>query len=405
MSGLDNIVSKVAEGASQIAQSAGQELLVLPFILIAILVHLWGTRVNRRIVRAWADTHIPLLRNEYAQVGFRAGQGQSQGPSAAKVGSSQSDTAFIDDEVVKEKTQREYATYATGRQNVAYTEITLSLFKRYNPLSWAAESVGGVVFASLDTPTEQMEAVTYPFDGKEAELVPLPSGPKGADALPRKGNSSASAYDNVVWAIVHKDRMQKVRDERYDLSLTSTKDHPKLPNWLTVMSESAEVTETLLTAELIEVVAAAGDLFGHLIVTDQPLDRPNKLEETTAQKRIYLSTRLSTTSITTTTAATPTTGPLFALFLRLPDTLVSTAHFRPEVARKLRQTRDEQQSKLRRAADDEKAEERQTKRDREKKEKRDQTLRALSVDDQRKFLERERDKEWKKNVKKASQRA
>jgi hypothetical protein len=47
-----------------------------------------------------------------------------------------------------------------------------------------------------------------------------------------------------------------------------------LPNWLTVMTESAEITDTLLTPDLIKAAESAGDSFQYLIVTDQPVDRP-----------------------------------------------------------------------------------------------------------------------------------
>ena len=49
---------------------------------------------------------------------------------------------------------------------------------------------------------------------------------------------------------------------------------------------------------------------------------------------------------------------LFAYFLRLPDILVQTAHYRPEALRKIKQTREEEQLKIKKADEDEKAEER-----------------------------------------------
>ena len=59
-------------------------------------------------------------------------------------------------------------------------------------------------------------------------------------------------------------------------SLTSTKDSSKLPNWATVMSESAEITDFLLTPELVKAVESAGELLEHLIISDQPVDQPLK---------------------------------------------------------------------------------------------------------------------------------
>jgi hypothetical protein len=85
-----------------------------------------------------------------------------------------------------------------------------------------------------------------------------------------------STYDGFVWAIVHKDRMKTLREDRYDVSLTSTKDHPSLPAWATIMSESAQITDALLTPELIKAVKEAGEDLEALIVTDQPVDAPRK---------------------------------------------------------------------------------------------------------------------------------
>lgn len=175
-------------------------------------------------------------------------------------------------ELMREKSPSEFATYATGRLNVAFMDITLKLIKRFNPLSVMAEYATSFFFDSIPAPTERMEAIIYPFDGKEALTVPgqIP----GAAEL--KARDSKSAYDGFVWAVVSKDTMKQLRDERYDVSITLTKDSPKLPNWVTVMSESAEVTDLLLTPELIKAVEQAGDQFEHLIVTDQPIDKPTK---------------------------------------------------------------------------------------------------------------------------------
>jgi hypothetical protein len=68
--------------------------------------------------------------------------------------------------------------------------------------------------------------------------------------------------------------MKDLREERYDVSITFTKDHAKLPNWATVMSESAEITNALLTDELVDAINKAGDLFDYLIITDQPVEKP-----------------------------------------------------------------------------------------------------------------------------------
>jgi hypothetical protein len=101
----------------------------------------------------------------------------------------------------------------------------------------------------------------------------VPGQAPGAHELRKDTKSS---YDGFVSAIVNKETMKQLRDDRYDVSITTTKDNPKLPVWATVMSESAEITDFLLTPELIKAVEEAGELLNHLIITDQPIDQPVK---------------------------------------------------------------------------------------------------------------------------------
>jgi hypothetical protein len=88
----------------------------------------------------------------------------------------------------------------------------------------------------------------------------------------------------------------------------------------------------------------------------------------------------------------------------LTDILVQTAHFRPEVLRKVRTTRDDAIRKLQKANEEEKAEERQLEREKQKKVKRDAELKGLNAKAQKKYLEKEKEKEMKKMQKKQTQR-
>jgi Protein of unknown function (DUF1682) len=96
--------------------------------------------------------------------------------------------------------------------------------------------------------------------------------------------------------------------------------------------------------------------------------------------------------------------PLFQYFVRLPDTLVQTAHFRPEVMRRVRATRDDAIKRLQRVDEEEKAEERALEREKAKKLKRDLELKGLSATEQKKYLEKEKKQELKKSQKKMTQR-
>jgi hypothetical protein len=250
-----------------------QEGVILVFIVIIVIIHLIGTSVNRKKAKTWIKAHAPILQKEFALVGFGGRKlptdYEIENEDLAKTLANES--LELPEDILKEKSPQEFATYATGRQNVAFLDFNLTLFKRYSPLSLIGEYGMSLFFDSMPAPTERMEAILYPFDGKEALTVPGQA--PGAQEL-RK--DSKSGYDGFVWAIVNKDTMKQLRNDRYDVSITTTKDNAKLPNWATVMSESAEVTDTLLSPELVKAVEQAGELLEHLIVTDQPIDQPKK---------------------------------------------------------------------------------------------------------------------------------
>ena len=253
-----------------------QEALVLPFIIVLVGLHVWGRRKNKRKARGWIAAHAPILEKEFSVVGF----GGRKAPTIDDVQQSglakATNKATVPDELLKEKTAQEYTTYATGRQNVASVDAKLSLFKRYNPLTLILEWSLSIFFDSMRAPVERMEMTAYAFDGKEKDLIPVPN-KRERENLESRIRGLQSSYDGFVWAVVHKDEMRHLREDRYDISLTSTKDNAKLPPWAIVMSESAEITNLLLTNELITLLNKVGErTFDYLIVTDQPLTKPQK---------------------------------------------------------------------------------------------------------------------------------
>jgi hypothetical protein len=368
-----------------------QEAIIVPLLMIVILINVWGKRANRRRARAWMDAHVDLLQSEFAQVGFG---GHARRPDIEDVQASglaqavTGEQSLVPEELLKEKSADAYISYASGRQNVAFMDIKISLLKRYNPFARFADWALAFFFDAFPPPEERIEATAYAFDGKEKHL--LPDGP----------NMPNSSYEGFVWGIVHKDLMKRLREDRYDLSLTTTKDHPKLPSWLTIMSESAEITEVLLTNDLLKAVEQAGEDLEGLVVTDQPLDQPKTLADLTPKKRVSLSLRYSGES-----DGFKNTLPLFRYFLRMPDQLVSSQRFRPEALRRARQTREEEVKKIRKVDESEKAEERKLQADKEKRERRDQMLKGMKAEDQRKFLEKEREKDMRRSQKKKTVKA
>ncbi|KAI6246655.1 hypothetical protein HI914_04829 [Erysiphe necator] len=360
-----------------------QEAIILAFLSIIIIVHLIGTSKNRKKVKNIVAVLGPSLHKEFGLLGF------GTSPSEKNDAWNQEDV----EDIIREKSPSEFASYATGRQNIAFLDININLLKRYSPLSLFVEAAMSVFFESIAAPTEQIEATIYPFDGKETLLLP-----KTSLAIGESRKHFNSNFDGFVWAIVNKDNLKNLRDDRYDLSLTSTKDNSKLPNWATIMSESSEITELLLTSELITAIEKSNEMLNYLIITDQPIDQPVKLEDTTPKKRIYLGLKI------------PSAGeyscilPIFNYFLCLTDSLVQHAHFRPEISRKIRATREEAIRKILKSQEELKAEERNLEREKAKKLKRDLDLKALDSKAQKKYLEKEKEKEMRKSQKKLVQK-
>ncbi|KAL4919908.1 hypothetical protein BDW62DRAFT_27513 [Aspergillus aurantiobrunneus] len=363
-----------------------QEAMVLPIILVIVLFHFWGTRKNRRRAIAWATAHASALRNEYAVVGFDGIQ-QTEDSDSVSV------ELTSPESILKEKSAQEFSSYATGRQNVAFLDVAIKMPKRANPVTYWMDQAFAFFFDSWPSPEETFEATAYTFDGKEKDLVPVP----GNDTSSLK--VSNSTYDGFIFAIVHKSHMRNFRNDRYDASMTFTKDNAKLPQWVTVMTENAEITDTLLTPELIQAVESAGNNFKYLIVTDQPVDKPTKIEETVPRKRVQLCAFLSSSA-----SGYASTMPLFTQFLRFPDRLVGSGHFRSEVMRKIRNVREEEIKKLRRLDEQEKAEERKLAAEKIKKEERERVLRGMNAEEQRKYLDREQQKEQRRSMKKYTKR-
>ena len=98
------------------------------------------------------------------------------------------------------------------------------------------------------------------------------------------------------------------------------------------------------------------------------------------------------------------TLPLFKYFLRLPDLLVSNARFRPEITKKIKAVREEEEKKISKLGTEEKAEERRLDSEKKKKELRDAHLRGMSAEEQRKYLEKEREKAGRKQEKKMTRK-
>ncbi|KAJ6261363.1 hypothetical protein Dda_4033 [Drechslerella dactyloides] len=354
------------------------EYFVVGFLTLMITWHFVGVGSNRRIAKNWVLQHVPLLQREYARVGFQrtltTGEDVKDAVAAGKYVGNEKD-------LLREDSSQEFVHYSSGRMNVLTTVFDIKLKGRGNPFLWAFDVITSFLMDSIAAPADTVTITSYAADGSDAS----------------KTGGHNSKFDGFVWGVVNKKAMSKHREARYDLSLTKTVDTNKLPPWLTVMTESAEITDLLLTKDLIAAIEKYGPSFQYLVITDQPADKPGSVAEfDKTKKRIILHANIDSSK--------DNSGPIMEYFLRLPDFLVTNAHFRPEVLRKVRSMREDERRKLERVEEEKKAEERQANRDEKKKQERDAKLRGLSAEEQKKFLEKEKEKEMKKASKKQVRR-
>jgi len=125
----------------------------------------------------------------------------------------------------------------------------------------------------------------------------------------------------------------------------------------------------------------------------------NRLNDLTPKKKLSLTLKLDGKAPSTASNA------LLGSFIRIADALTGNAKLRPEVLKKVRATREEESRKLRKLEETEKAEDRRTNADKAKKEERDKKLKGMSAEEQRKFLDKERERDQRKAMGRRSMKA
>jgi len=97
-----------------------------------------------------------------------------------------------------------------------------------------------------------------------------------------------------------------------------------------------------------------------------------------------------------TTSTNPSTN-LLTQFIRLTDVVIANKP-RPEVLRKIKETREIETKKIEKQEQSEKSEARKTQNEKTKREEREKKLKSMNADEQRRFLERERERDVKRSM-------
>ncbi|EAU84796.2 hypothetical protein CC1G_00315 [Coprinopsis cinerea okayama7 len=263
----------------------------------------------------------------------------------------------------------DFFNFSTGRRNIASLHTIFTLRPRHDVFQIAYQTAKSLI-----------DLHYHPVDDLQLDFKLAPG------ALP---------YD-FVWAVVAKDELLSVKDNRWDLNYTKTTENPALPPNFSVMSEFADVTENMLKPlggfSLAQVLQdpKIQPYFRSLSVTDQPRERPLKpLAPEEHEKHVILSLRLPSPSHAADTV------PLVSAAFQLIDNL-NKINLRPETKVKLKKVREETDKKLKEEAEREKREEEAEAKAAAKRKAQEERMSKLSAADQRKELERER----KRNIRK-----
>ncbi|KAJ7700119.1 hypothetical protein B0H17DRAFT_925972 [Mycena rosella] len=297
----------------------------------------WYVRVSISQTRYRLDAHLPILQQQFSRPKNWTQDGYS-----------------------------DFFNFSTGRRNVASLHTIFTLRPRHDFLQWAFQT--GRTFVDLQyRPTDDLQ-------------------------LDFKLLAGALSHD-FVWAVVSKDELLSIKDDRWDLTFTKTTENPALPSQFSVMSEFADVTEGVFKAfpltKFLEDPKIA-PYFRSLSITDQPRDRPLKpLKPSEREQHVILSLKAPSAL-----HAADTAGIVAAIFPFI-DALSKVA-LRPETKIKLKKVRDEIQKDIKIESERDKKEEALEAKKAAKRKAEEERIAKLSAGDQKKILEKERKRSIRK---------
>lgn len=325
-------------------------------IALLLIVYTLGKMWNRRMSKAIYGALVPMFREQFAQVGFGG-----------------------DEPPIRPRGPNKFTTYLTGRENIAFVDVQLVLTPRQDPFAFLARLTDDMIFSTATEPV--------------CDRILL-------DIVPQEGKP----FGDIVFGIVDKLRMRKLRETRYDLQFTRTSEAKPLPPSHIFMTESAEVVPLLVGSE--DQLPAHLELVEYFILTDMPRSQPQTVKQLErAYKRVVVSIRVPSDY-----------GRLVECIhsiFGLVDGIMQRAHFRAEIVRKLAKTRTEAAAGIRKieteqaaaaAAEDNSTESgNQAASSRERAAERER-LSKMTAEEQRKYREREERRRLKKQQSKMSRR-
>ncbi|KAJ3484549.1 hypothetical protein NLI96_g5580 [Meripilus lineatus] len=331
------------------------------FVLLAVIAYFGfyfiGKKLNEKRVNSWVDLHLPFYGSQFSSPLQTGGLTQD--------GSS------------------DFFAFSTGRRAITSLHTTFTLRPRHDLFQYAYQVIWGLVELNYKAADE----IELDFTLKDGAGVP-----------------------DCVWAVVAKDELRNIKEKRWDLTFAKTSENSALPPSLSVMSEFADITETLfkphgpLSVPSVLSNPAILPYFRSLTLTDQPRSRPAyPIPPNERTKHLILSLTLPSAS------QAAVTLPLVQSIFNLIDVISAeggwgvgkgpqsgksgvglNASLRPETRMKLKKVREDVDKELIEEATKEKKEEAAEEKAAAKKKAEEERLSKLSATEQKKALEREK---------------
>lgn len=301
-----------------------------------------GSGYNAKLANNFINSIVPVLKENFYQVGVTPNQLYAQDDA------------------------QHFTLYSSGRLRIQSFIAKIELISRQNLFMWLMEFVTSFFLDSIPAP-QDLVTIEFTFDDESSEK-----------------------FDNFIWAVVTKDKMDNFRNENYFLSLTKTSESPKLPTQFVFMNEVPEMNDVLFTKKLSDLLSANIKTLKFIAITDQPIEKPDKISELKPIKRFIMQFTLSNSS-----SDIESIKNLFTYILNdYLDLIATRATFRPELTRKVKKTRENEYNKLKKVLDDFKREELNAKKIEEQK----KLKASMTPQEQQKYAKKQLERKQRKQM-------
>ncbi|KAG1051951.1 hypothetical protein G6F55_001100 [Rhizopus delemar] len=318
-------------------QDFQMEIVLSITFLLFTLVWYQGKSNNMKKAKSWLGTQIEYLHSQFTLVGDGKSLLIKDGPA-------------------------DYLLYVSGRRHVQFGHWWLKLKPRNDLLTYFTTQV----------------------------LAMLGQVKPAADRVTLKLVLDRALPEKFVFAVMNKSESSELVKKRFDLNRVAKLGSSKaIPNSLTVYTESQKLADLILsTTRIGEIITSAADRLESLVVSSLPSEEPSKYENDGPL----------TVSLSFLMSSDKTLDPLVELACELPD-VISELKLTADIRNQVSKNRDQLRKEYAKIIAAERAEE-LAKKKAEAKKAEAEKIKKMSPSEQRKYEEKERLRQLKKQQKK-----